>query len=90
MKTIQRDNGIFYIEDNEQRVAELAYEQEGSFMVITHTQVSETEQGRGLATELVENAVNFAREHGLKIKPVCSFAKTVIDEHSEFQDVLEK
>ncbi|WP_217424734.1 GNAT family N-acetyltransferase [Halobacillus sp. Marseille-Q1614] len=90
MNSIQRDNGTFFVEENSERVAELAYKQGGSTMTITHTHVKESEQGEGLATELVENAVEYAREQNMKINPMCSFAKKVIEERTEFQDVLAK
>jgi uncharacterized protein len=45
-------------------------------------------KGKGAGKELVSKSVEFAREKGIKIVPVCSFAKGVFDKTKEFQDVL--
>ena len=56
--------------------------------IIDHTEVDEQYGGLGLGKQLVEAAVNFARDKGIKIIPLCSFAKKTIDKTPEFQDVL--
>ena len=37
---------------------------------------------------MVTKAVEFAREKGIKILPLCPFAKSVFDKTPEFRDVL--
>lgn len=37
---------------------------------------------------MVAKAVDFAREKGIKIIPLCPFAKSVFDKVKEFNDVL--
>ncbi|GGF33547.1 hypothetical protein GCM10010954_35900 [Halobacillus andaensis] len=88
MSHIQEDKGRFYINEENQTIAELAFEEEGSLIIITHTHVNPQEQGEGLATELVEHAVHYARENDKKIKPVCSFAEKVLSDEQKYQDVL--
>ena len=56
--------------------------------IIDHTEVDEQYGGLGLGKKLVETGVNFAREKGVKIIPLCSFAKKTIEKTPEFQDVL--
>ncbi|WP_297985129.1 GNAT family N-acetyltransferase [uncultured Chryseobacterium sp.] len=56
--------------------------------IIDHTEVDEEYGGLGLGKQLVEAAVNFARDKGIKIIPLCPFAKKTIDKNPEFQDVL--
>jgi hypothetical protein len=36
----------------------------------------------------VSKAVDFAREKGIKIIPLCPFAKSVFDKVEQFRDVL--
>ena len=90
---IQRDehgkNGAFFIDEDGEWIAELAYVLSGNGeMTITHTEVDDKLQGQGIGEDLVRKAVEFARENNLTITAQCKFAKKVIDETPEFQDVL--
>ncbi|MBK9254710.1 MAG: N-acetyltransferase [Saprospiraceae bacterium] len=92
MNAKQKDdgkNGKFYIEVNGQLAAEMTYVWVGdSKIIIDHTDVSEILKGQGAGKVLVTQAVEFAREKGIKILPLCPFAKSVFDKTSEFRDVL--
>ena len=81
--------GAFFIDEDGEWVAEMTYLKRGdNTIVIDHTEVEPELRDRGIGTELVAAAVDHARENGLKIRPVCPFAKSVIDSTPEFQDVL--
>lgn len=82
--------GAFYIEgDGGEWAAEMTYTREGERkIVIDHTEVDETLQGKGVGKRLVEEAVKYARENNLLIKPVCSFAKKVLESSEDYEDVL--
>lgn len=88
----QEDNkqrGSFFIEENGNRIAELAYTwRNGHVVSLDHTEVDESLEGKGIGSQLVKHAVSFAREKGVKLKLYCSFAKTVFQRHSEYDDVL--
>jgi hypothetical protein len=90
---IQRDEhgkkGAFYIEKNGEWVAEMTYERAGDErIIIDHTEVDESLQGKGIGEKLVAEGVKSARDNYLKISATCPFVKKVIDETPEFQDVL--
>ena len=90
---IQREEaenkGKFFIEENGKQLALMTYKKSGADkIVIDHTEVDESLQGEGIGNDLVEAGVKFARENDLKIVATCPFAKKVIDETPEFQDVL--
>ena len=90
---IQREEaenkGKFFIEENGKQLALMTYKKSGKDkIVIDHTEVDESLQGEGIGNDLVEASVNFARQNNFKIVAVCRFAKKVIDETPEFQDVL--
>jgi uncharacterized protein len=92
MEIQQKDDGktgMFFIEQDEEIVAELVYSWQGKDrIIIEHTEVDDVLKGKGAGKELVSKSVEFAREKGIKIVPVCSFAKGVFDKTKEFQDVL--
>lgn len=83
------NKGTFFIEHSGQRIAEMTYEQRNGKMIIDHTEVDEAQRGKDIGFHLVEQGVDFARRSGLKINPACPFAKKVIEEHNEFQDVID-
>ena len=63
--------------------AELDYRRDGDVLVIDHTGVPAAIGGRGIAGALMEAAVAFAREAGLRVRPACSYAAAWMDRHRE-------
>jgi predicted GNAT family acetyltransferase len=87
--TIEDSKGRFFIENDGEVQAEITYTKDGDSQIsIDHTEVSEALRGQGIAKKLVEYAVNFARDNELKVKPICSYAKSVIESNESMQDVL--
>lgn len=87
-----KEHGTFFIPGEEDDfLAELVYSnRQPGKIVIEHTEVNEKLQGQNIGYQLVHSAVEYAREHQLKIIPLCSFAKSVMDKKQEFEDVVEK
>jgi hypothetical protein len=61
-----------------------------NLIIIDHTEVSDALRGTGAGKKLVTAAVENAHKNGLKILPLCPFAKSVFDKTPEFADVLSK
>jgi uncharacterized protein len=81
--------GMFFIKQEGHRVAEMTYVWAGTDrFIIDHTGVDEILKGKGAGKQLVANAVAFARQKGVRILPLCPFAKHVFETVPEFQDVL--
>ena len=81
--------GAFFIEEDGEWVAEMTYQKSGEdTIIIDHTEVDESLEGKGIGKDLVKAGVEFARKNNLKIVAQCSFAKKIIDKTPEFQDVL--
>ena len=81
--------GAFFVEDNGKVVAEMTYVWAGEQkIIIDHTEVDESLRGKNVGKQLVHQAVLFAREKGIKILPLCSFAKSVFKKVAEYADVL--
>ena len=69
--------------------AEMTYSKAGTtVMIIDHTGVPEALGGQGVGLKLVEAGIALARERGLKIMPLCPFAKAQFEKHPEWKDVL--
>lgn len=69
-------------------IGECDYEVDNNKWVITHTIVSEEYGGRGIAKKLVLAIVDEARKNNIKIIPLCSYAKKVL-EKEEYKDIVE-
>ena len=92
MEIQQKDDGktgMFFIEQDGKNVAELVYSWRGKDrIVIEHTGVEDVLKGKGAGKDLVAKSVEFAREKGIKIIPICSFAKSIFEKTEEYEDVL--
>jgi len=83
------DEGTFFIEEGNERLATLYYNWRGEDRIIVeHTEVSEKLKGQGIGKKLVDHAVAFAREKHIKIVPLCPFAQSVFDKYNGYEDVL--
>ena len=57
-------------------------------IVLPHTVVPEAFSGMGVGGALARAALGYAREHGLKVKPFCSFMAGYIAKHPEYHDLV--
>jgi predicted GNAT family acetyltransferase len=57
-------------------------------LVLPHTVVPDAFAGRGVASALAVAALTYARDHGLKVKPICPFMAGYIKKHPEWQDLV--
>ena len=86
---INDTTGAFYIEVEGIQEAMMTFVYAGEDkIIIDHTEVNPGNEGKGFGKKMVTKAVEFAREKGIKILPLCPFAKSVFDKTPEFRDVL--
>ena len=60
------------------------YTREGDVLTITHTYVPTLIGGRGIAGQLVQAAMDYARAEGLRVDPRCSYAADWMRRHQEY------
>ena len=70
-------------------VSLLRYRETAHRIVLIHTEVPPELQGKGLGAALTRAALEYAREHHLKVAPHCPFAATYIEKHPEYADLVE-
>ncbi len=81
--------GAFFIEQDGEWIAEMTYSREGMRkLVIDHTAISKSLKGKGVGKAMIDAAVTYARGKNLLIKPVCAFAKKVLESSEDYEDVL--
>ncbi len=84
------NNGAFVVDIDGNILAEMIYHKPSeNRMIIEHTEVSKELKGQNIGYKLVEAAVEYARQHNIKIMPLCTFAYSVFKKKPDFQDVLE-
>ncbi|WOR14694.1 GNAT family N-acetyltransferase [Hyphomonas sp. FCG-A18] len=90
--TITREDGPTggrYVTTVNGHEAEMTYSRAGSTrIIIDHTGVPRELGGMGVGKALVLRAVEDARKDGIKIIPLCPFAKAQIEKNKDWQDVL--
>ena len=57
-------------------------------VIITHTETPRALRGRGIASELVQGALQLIRADGLKVVAGCGFVVDYLSKHSEFADLV--
>ncbi|MFM2067746.1 MAG: hypothetical protein RLZZ584_2655 [Pseudomonadota bacterium] len=55
---------------------------------VVHTEVPPALQGRGLAAVLMHALLAWARAEGLRVRPVCSYARSYMRRHADTHDLL--
>lgn len=61
----------------------------GNVMSLDHTETPVAARGRGLASRLVEGALQIVQSRGLKIVPRCPFVRTYLGKHPEHRDLVQ-
>ena len=79
--------GRFEIERNGE-VAYLEYSLSGDILELIHTEIPEKIRHMGLAATLAESALQWAREHNLKVDIVCPTVREYISKHPEYSDLV--
>lgn len=57
-------------------------------IILPHTVVPESFEGKGVGSALAKAALGYAREHDLKVIPTCTFMAGYIRTHPEWHDVV--
>lgn len=68
--------------------AVLDYQRISNTLMITETLVPIPLEGQGVGSALVKAVLEFAREQGLTVAPLCPFAASYIDRHPEYADLV--
>ncbi len=85
--SLKGSQGIFFIEENGNTIAEMVYKQQENIITITHTKIEEEYEGKGVGQALLKEAVTHSRKNAIKIKATCVFAKKILKQKKEYEDV---
>lgn len=81
--------GAFIAHIDGQKAGEMTYAWAGEDkFIIDHTEADPAFSGKGVGKSLVVAAADYARTKGIKVIPLCPFAKKVFERTPEIQDLL--
>lgn len=81
--------GMAYIGEAVEPLAAMSFTRVGpSIMIINHTEVDDSLRGQGVGRQLLTKVIDYARERGIRIIPLCPYAKSVFDKEESIRDVL--
>ena len=84
-----KKDGKFYLKSKELVLGYIEFAEKDNTLFVNKVFVYESFRGKGIANELMEQIVNFAKNESKKIKPICSFAVSWFEKNKKFGFVLE-
>ena len=73
---------------DEQVVGEILYRSTPDHLVLLHTEVLPSLEGKGLGARFVAGALDDIRARGLHVVPFCPFVRAYIRRHPEYTDLV--
>ena len=83
IKQLPNGQQAFTIEADGTKLGEMVMSIAGDTMTVYHTEVAPEAEGRGLAKILLNSMVTYAREHTLKVLPLCVFVQAQFKRHPD-------
>ncbi len=69
--------------------AYLSYENgNGKTLDFHHTFVPKEARGKGIASMIVEKAINFVEDNGYYVQPSCPFVKDFVKHNPEYEEII--
>jgi uncharacterized protein len=73
---------------DEHVVGEILYRSTPEYLVLLHTEVLPSVEGKGLGARLVAGALDDIRARGLHVVPFCPFVRSYIRRHPDYADLV--
>ena len=90
MAFLEDKNRFYQIDASGNLIAEIVFttDSQTNSLIVERTFVDPNYRGQGLAKQLVDLVVLKARQEHKHIIPLCGYVRKVLNESSEYQDVL--
>lgn len=91
LKLDNRKRGAFTIEADGKQVGEMVIGLSETAVTVYHTEVDPEMEGKGLARNLFDEMVRYARENHLQVVPLCEYVHAQFKRHpDQFEDIWKK
>lgn len=67
----------------------IEYKKEGDKMILVHTEVARTQQGKGIARAMVVKTFQYLDEHHLTMVPVCAYIRSFLKNNPQWNRLVE-
>ena len=68
----------------------LEYKVKGNDIYLTHTEVPQSLEGRGVAAALVEKVLMEVEDRGQQVIPMCQYVQSFLKRHPDWQRIVKK
>jgi predicted GNAT family acetyltransferase len=86
-----KNHGAFYLMQDGEQMGEMMIGIADNVLTAYHTEIIPQAEGKGLARKLLDAMVAYAREHQLKVLPLCVYVHAQFKRHpEEFADIWVK
>lgn len=86
----ENGSGHFYINEENKQLGEMVIGVSGNKLTVYHTEVLPQAEGKGLAKQLLNAMVNYARKKQLKVIAICPYVFLQFKRHAdEYEDIWE-
>lgn len=69
-------------------LAVVDYHRRDNTFLVTHTGVPSQIEGRGVAAALTKALLDYIKDNGLKVRPICPYTRAYIQRHPEYEDLV--
>ena len=83
LKLDEKGHGHFYINENNEQVAEMIIGISGNDLTVYHTEVLPKAEGKGLAKELLNAMADYARKNKLRVIALCPYVFAQFKRHPD-------
>ena len=90
IKIVYEEHNLRTAYDGDKLAGQCTYVVRDGLWELEHTIVDPAYGGQGIAGKLVQELAAQARERGIKIVPVCSYALKTFEKNAEYADVWAK
>ena len=82
---------LFFIDEDGKHIARMFAKEESPILTAVHTEVLPEGEGKGLAKQLFQRMIAYAREHSMKVVAECPYVHAQFERRpEEYQDIWEK
>lgn len=86
--TVNNDGGTVTAYEEGTQVGQLDFVFMQGDLSIEHTRTFKGHEGKGVAGDLVQAATDYAVDHNLKVRPLCSYAEAWYEHHPQYSGML--